>query len=577
MFYTAVAMALRCIKSSGPFHSIAGYNHHISSERTHLMFWKQLQPAPAPAPSTTKRIAIIDMGSNSFRLIVMEYVTDTSFKLVDEIREVVRLSEGMSDHENALSEHAIARALRAAHLYADFCHASGITQIIAVGTSAIRDATNAHVLLERIQTETKIQVRVLSGEEEAYYGYLSAVNSTTLQDGYVFDMGGGSVQIMCVGARQLLDAVSFPFGAVRMTEQFLHSNPAKAKEIDKLQEHVGKAFNKLRWFAKSGHGHFVALGGNTRLLARLIQKQTDYPLDELHGYIFTVQQLDAIIKTLAEMTIQERRRLAGMKEDRADIVLAGALVLREAVRIGGFELIIVSSQSLREGLFYEHFLANKAVPARRTVPAKPPLLENVRRDSVLNLANIYRFNQKHAEHIAHLTQSMFNQLVGRRICGDEARDWLWAAAMLHDIGASVDYNDHHKHSWYLITNAGLPGYTHREVQMIALMARYHRKGDPIIDAPLQKIMHQHDDQRLRELSALLRLAEFLDRARDGAVSDVRLRFEGDHAEMLLYAADQSADARQAVRVALWSAQGQTDTFEKAFQVPLKLLSEDEFA
>jgi exopolyphosphatase/guanosine-5'-triphosphate,3'-diphosphate pyrophosphatase len=498
-----------------------------------------------------RRIAIIDMGSNTFRLIVIAYVPGLYFKVVDEIREVVRLSEGMAE-AGIIRATAMERAMHAAHIYAAFCRASGITEVVAAGTSALRDGKNATSLLARIKAETGLSVRVLTGEEEAFYGYLAAVNSTTLSDGFVFDLGGGSVQISHVERRQIQEHVSFPLGAVRMSEMFLPNDPPRSKEIERLQAHLQKHFGSLSWY-KRGDGHrLVGIGGMLRQLGRLCEKIGDYPLEDPHGYVITRPQMDDICKRLSAVDVAGRKKIPGMKADRADIALGGALIVREVMRAGGFEALEVCSQSVREGIFYEQFLG------------KPPLFEDVRQSAVLNLAHLYRFQEQHSLHIARLTLAMFDQLRTKYRFSDVDRDLLWAASILHDIGVTVDYNDHHKHGAYLILYAGLPGFTHREIALIALMTRYHRKGAPAADE-LAGVLEAGDEARLQQLSALLRLAEFLDRARDGVVQDLHLTLGSTWAQMELRVIGDE-------KVALWSAMQHRALFEEAFGLDLQMVA-----
>ncbi len=504
----------------------------------------------------SRRVAIIDMGSNSFRLIVIEYVPRLSFKMVDEVRESVRIGEGMGEVD-VLRPAAMDRAAVASQIYAAFCRASGINDIIAVGTSAIRDARNRSRYIERVQRETGINVRVLSGEEEAYYGYLAAVNSTTLENGFVVDLGGGSLQITRVENRASTHSVSFPLGAVRCTEGFLHSDPATPGEMRALTAHLRQRFEALGWFRHEPGMMLVGEGGTLRLIGHLAQKRAHYPLDDLHGYVTTFSQVETVRDDLARLSIAGRARLSGMKPDRADISLAGALVVHEVMRAGGFAAMTICSQGLREGLFYERFLAAN--------DDTPPIFENVRRAAVLNLAHVYRFQEKHAEHIAHLTLSMFDQLppeVNR--CGAVERDLLWAASMLHDIGVSIDYHDHHKHGSYLILNAGLPGYTHREIALIALLVRYHRKGKPSSDE-LSGLLDAGDEARLLQLTSLLRLAEQIDRSRDGVVREATIVVRGATATLELI-------ARGDEQVAVWSVMHHRDIFEQAFGLSLEVVS-----
>jgi exopolyphosphatase/guanosine-5'-triphosphate,3'-diphosphate pyrophosphatase len=501
-----------------------------------------------------ERIAVIDLGSNSFRLIVVEYVPQLSFRIVDEVAEAVRLSEGMGE-ENILRAAAMDRAARVVRIYGAFCRASNIQQMVAVGTSAIRDARNQQAFLNRLQAESGIAVRVLSGEEEAYYGYLAAVNSTTIQNGFVLDMGGGSLQITRVEKRKAKESVSFPLGAVRVTERFLPSDPAKEHEIDALRDYLESTFSKLKWFRYKPGMEMVFAGGNVRMLGRLAQKAEDHPIDLLHGYTLSATQVKRLRKQLAESSIEERRHIPGMKVERADIALGAAITIHEAMRVSGFDQLTVSSQGVRGGLFYERFLAE----------VKQPLFSDVRQASVLNLAHIYRFQEKHAEHIVKLTLSLFDQLPKtHHHCRAAERDLLWAASMLHDIGVAIDYNDHHKHGAYLILNDGLPGYSHREIALIALLVRYHRKGEPRTDE-FQAVLEPDDNHRLLELCALLRLAEQLDRSRDGVVEDVQLTVGKDYAQLELL-------TRGDGQVALWSVERHTDIFQAAFGLALEVTS-----
>lgn len=495
----------------------------------------------------SRRLAVIDMGSNSFRLIVVDYVPGLRFKVTDEVREAVRLSEGMAE-TSIMRAGAMDRALRAARIYRAFCEASGIDDIITVGTSAIREARNRETFLRRVEAESQLRLRVLSGEEEAYYGYLAAVNSTTLQNGFVLDLGGGSLEITQVAERQIHQSASLTLGAVRVTEEFLPEMPASPRDIKELRTHLRNQFESLPWFRAQSGEMLVGEGGTLRLVARLAQKMSGYPLDELHGYSLSVDQVEAVVEKLIPMRLRDRVALAGMKEDRADISLGGALVVLEAMRSAGFEQMTISSQGMREGIFYERFLGSEH---------SAPLFASVRQASVLNLAHLYSFQEDHAQHIAFLTQRLFEQLPSDcQLCGPAERELLWAASMLHDIGVSVDYQDHHKHGAYLILNAGLPGYTHRELALIALMTRYHRKGVPLF-GELAPLMQPDDDRRLLQLSALLRLAEQLDRSRDGVVRDVQLIGGPDWLQLEMLVRGDSA-------VPLWAAETQRPIFEEAF-------------
>lgn len=513
------------------------------------------------------KTAFIDVGSNSFRLIVITYLPGFHFQVTDEVRESVRLVQGLGA-TGVLSEGAMTRAVEVMRLYAAFCKGSEIDDIVAVATSAVREAGNRDAFLERVQRESGITVRLLSGAQEAYYGYLAAVNSTTLQNGYVFDLGGGSLEITRVEDRRNREAVSLTLGAVRTTEEWLPTDPADHTAVMRLREHVRAQLARLDWLRPMPGTQLVGQGGTFRNAARLVQKQHAYPLDELHGFRLQALDLRRLVRLMEPMSIDERRELPGMKSDRADITLAAGIVVEEIMNAAGYDEVTVCSQGLREGLFYERYLT-------RTAPDQPVLFADVRRASVMNVANLYRYQQKHADHVASLALDMFDQLreLGLNENGPAERELLWAACMLHDIGMTIDYNEHHRHSQYLILNSGLPGFTHRELALIALAARFHRRGAVEIDREIDglgALLEPGDTRRLLKMTALLRLAEQLDRSRDGSVHTLRLSVT-EKGRMRLTVASPTD-----ITVALWSAQLHTDLFASAYGRVLEIVKADEY-
>ncbi len=499
-----------------------------------------------------RKMAIIDVGSNSFRLIVITYKPGYHFQVTDEVRETVRLVHGMSE-TGMMQPEQMDHAVETMRLYASFCKAGEIEDIRAVATSAVREAQNREAFLRRVKEESGIGVRVLSGEEEAFYGYLAAENSTTLRNGFVLDLGGGSLEITRVDNRRFRETISLTLGALRATEEWLPEAPANKAAIARFRKHIREQLEALTWFELRPGTRLVGLGGSLRNVARMAQKNNDYPMEELHGFLLRDTDLRRAIERMEPLTVHQRAALPGMKPDRADIALAGAIVIDECMKYAGYDRMTVCAQGLREGVFYEGFLADDT----------PPIFEDVRRASVMNVAHLYHYQQGHVEHVEHLALELFDQLHDDPLCGPNERELLWAACVLHDIGMTIDYNDHHRHGYYLILNSGLPGYTHRELALIALIVRYHRKGMP--DAgELEGVLEQDDDKRLLKMTALLRLAEQLDRSRDGSVRNVRLVAGDDWARIEVVS---QAD----VSVAIWSAERHTDIFQRAFGKSLEFV------
>jgi exopolyphosphatase / guanosine-5'-triphosphate,3'-diphosphate pyrophosphatase len=533
----------------------------------------------------TKRLAVIDLGSNSFRLVVFT-ATEGWWQRTDEIYEPVRIGEGMAA-TGRLGAEPIERALATLDVFAHFCRASrlGPGEVDAVATSAIRDAENAADFLSLARERTGLPIRVLSGEAEARYGYLAAINSTTLRDGCVLDLGGGSLQLVRVADRLAHESGSWRVGAVRMTERFLPDGcPPKPRQLEQLCAHVARELQSAPWLPGVG-GRLVGIGGTLRNLAAAAQRAAGLPSNGVQGVVLSEQALEQLIVRLAKLPAAERSRVPGIKPARADLILAGAIVVQGALRAGRFQGVEVTEAGLREGVFFERHLADPAStrllgaraperhatgrelprPAGSQAPERQPLFEDVRRSSVLNLAARYHMDIAHTRHVAKLALGMFDQLaeLGLHAGDPHERELLWAACELHDIGMSVDYDDHHKHSRYLILNGGLPGFAPLEVALVAQTARYHRKGMPE-PGPLARLFGEGDAERLARLAVLLRLAEDLERSRDQLVRETVLTLRNGEVQLQLIADGQAAVPR-------WAAGRETELFARAFGCALSVV------
>jgi exopolyphosphatase/guanosine-5'-triphosphate,3'-diphosphate pyrophosphatase len=496
-----------------------------------------------------RRAAVIDMGSNSFRLVVYGYEPGRFWQHVDEIREPVRVGQGMGE-EATLKPEPMERAVSTAKVFGAFCRASGIDEVTAVATSAIRSAKNGEDLLDRIRSESGLDPRVIDEREEARYGYLAIANSTTIGDGFGIDIGGGSVQAMRIEKRALTESGSWQLGAVRVSEAFLPGDgEVGPKQLKALRKHVKSELESAEWFAKGENPpRAVGIGGTIRNLASAAERRAGLPDTDAQGYLLTRDALEELIEELAGMPPQKRGGVPGIKPDRGDVILGGAVVLGALMDRCGAEELEATDAGLREGVFFERFLEGD----------DPPLFPDVRGASVMNLAHRYQEDLHHPRHVARLSLEILDGLAaaGAIEPSAEDRELLWAAGMLHDIGTAVDYDDdHHKHSRYLILNARLPGFTPRELYLIALTARYHRKGDP--DASeLGKLARKNDDRRLLLLAGTIRLAEQLERSRDQSVRAVTVSaLDGE----VLLDPEAPADAS----VAIWSARRNADVLEKA--------------
>jgi exopolyphosphatase/guanosine-5'-triphosphate,3'-diphosphate pyrophosphatase len=290
-----------------------------------------------------------------------------------------------------------------------------------------------------------------------------------------------------------------------------------------------------------------------RNLASAVQAEEGLPSLGVQGFEIRRERLDDLIEELADLPASERASIKGIKYARADLILAGAIVVHSVLEAGGFEAIEVTEAGLREGVFFASHL-----------DGEPPLFDDVRRSTVLNLAARYRVDPAHTEHVCKLALGLFDELADAGLHpGDvRERELLWCACVLHDIGMSVDYDDHHKHSRYLILNAGLPGFSPREVALIAQAARYHRKGMPDFQE-LKGLTEDGDDARLDRMAILLRLAEDLERSRDQSVREAHVRSDNGTVRLAL-------DSDGAAAVERWAAQREVELFDRAFDKRLKV-------
>src|SRR5215212_7756149 len=496
------------------------------------------------------------MGSNSWRLVVFGYAPGTPWwSLVDEIREAVRIGAGMGD-EGVLRPDRVDRALHTSAVFSAFCQATGVVDVVAVATSAIRDARNGGELLSDIRRTTGLEPRVISGDEEARYGWLAVANSTTIEAGFGLDIGGGSIQGLRIEGRRLVESESLPLGAVRISERFLPDEKASQKQIKALRAHVAGELEQLGWW--SGGGRIVGIGGTIRNLAAAAMKRLRLPDIDVQGFQLTREALEELIEELAARPASKRAQVKGIKYDRADVILGVALVLATAMDQGGFDSIEVTEAGLREGIFFERLLGERE------------LFDDVRAESVQNLAHRFEHHREHDLHVWALSRSMFDGLAsaGLHDLGAAERELLWAACLLHDIGVAVNYDDHHRHSHYLTLNAGLPGFAPRELIMIGLIARYHRKGAP--DASeLGDLADPGDDHRLQLLCGVIRLAEQLERSRDRSITGVGVSANGKTVSL-----EPRADPSRDATVPIWAARRNADLLAEALGRPVEIAIND---
>ncbi|AEG61113.1 Ppx/GppA phosphatase family protein [Desulforamulus ruminis] len=458
----------------------------------------------------SKNIGIIDLGSNSIRLILMTIVNNGAYKLLDEIKETARISENMGP-ERVIKAPAIARAVQTIKLLQKFCRANKVDSVVGVATAAIRNAVNGGEVLETVMKETGVSFRILSGEEEARYVYFGVVNSLEFNDALIIDIGGGSTELILCKERRMVQWASLPFGVVDLTEGFLPTPEIFPDQIERLEKFLRSQYSTIPWLESAKGLEVLGVGGTVRNLGRMDRKKTRFSLNILHNYRIHTERVKQTYLYLQDTTIDERKAIPGLSKERADIILGGVAAIAKLLEHTGAPGIRVSGSGLREGIFYEHYFRNQS----RYV------LNDVVEHSVQNFMDLYRVRRHHSEHVAKLSLSLFDQLESLHGYGFWERRILRIAALLHDVGNAVSYYNHHKHSMYILLNARINGLSHREMVLVALVAASHGKID--LKFKLQQhsdVLYPQDGMLVRRLGVLLRMGENLDRSEAGVVEDV---------------------------------------------------------
>jgi len=464
------------------------------------------------------KIAAIDLGTNSIHMVIAELTASGGFRLVDREAEAVRLGSGAMS-TGVLTATAIDRALTTLRAYKRLARIHRVEEIVALATSAVREARNGEDFLRTVGRKTGIWPRAISGEEEAGLIFSAVLRSVHL-DGrraVVVDIGGGSVEIILGGAGGVDVSASLKLGVLRLTESFVRSDPISPRQARKLLAHVKKAVDPVaRKIRKLKYDRVVGTSGTILALGRMVlAAQTGQRPESLHHVTLSADAVKAAGDRLASLDLRDRLKLPGMDRRRADLLPAGALILDAILSTLRAREIVLCDWALREGI-----LLHYAERHRREL-ARAEVVPDVRRRSVIELSERWAGQDAHVLHVAKLSLDLFDAT--RRLHHLEAADraLLEYAALLHDVGHHISHRQHHKHSYYLIKNGDLRGFDPAEIEVMASVARHHTGGNPGKKRAEFAALGRADRRRVVVLSGLLRLAEALDRTHQQRVRSIR--------------------------------------------------------
>jgi exopolyphosphatase/guanosine-5'-triphosphate,3'-diphosphate pyrophosphatase len=507
------------------------------------------------------RLAAIDIGTNSIHMIVVRVREDLSFEVVDREKSMVRLGAGGLDGK-ALTSEATTGALRALTTFKRIADSHKVDTILAAATSATREAPNGGDFLARIESQTGIRPRVIAGQEEARLIHMAATYGVNVgaSRAVVIDIGGGSVELTLGDAASLRLARSVKLGVIRLKESYVKSDPLSGRDQRRLAKHVRQGIDGIcKQIVAAGYDRVIGTSGTILSLGTMaVAAARGTVPTELRNLRVPAKHIRRLRRDVVEMNEKERLALPGLDPRRADLTVAGAVLLDTILQRLGAEDLTLCDLALREGLVLDYIRRHqKEIVHIEQIP-------DVRRRSVLELSERCNYYAEHARHIVQLSLSLFDQTRAIHGLTDREREWLEYAALMHDIGSHISFGRHHRHSYYLITNGDLRGFQPEEIEIMALVARYHRRSTPKTSHEEYARLPANRRRIVRTLAAIVRVAENLDRSHSQVISGVSVRARKDDVRLELTA---SGDAE----LEMWATGRHVGAFEEVVGRPVKLV------
>ena len=508
------------------------------------------------------RLAAIDIGTNSLHMIVVEVRPDMSFDIIDREKDMVRLGAGGLDGR-ALVPKAMQAALQTLSKFRRLAESHQVEHIEAVATSAVREAENGGEFLKAIIEQTGIRARIISGAEEARLIHLASAYGLGLTDevGVTIDIGGGSVEITHGTGPTLATGRSFKLGVIRLTERFVKSDPISDRDERRMVRYIESELKGyLRNLAEAGFDRVVGTSGSILSVGTIAATEEDGAVPTgIRNRRISAKQMHRVRKELTSLSLQKRLLVPGLDPRRADIAVAGSILIDVILRRLGADEITLCDLSLREGIVLDY------IAKHRKEIVQSVRYPDVRRRSVIELAERCNYAAKHSHQIARLALALFDATRSTHALTDREREWLEYASLLHDIGVHIQYERHHKHSHYLIRNGNLRGFEPQDVETIALIARYHRRAAPMRGHEGYTDLSKKRRRVVRTLAAMLRLAETLDRSHSQIVTSLSLQDRDEDALLELHTVGDA-------ELELWAASRHAGPFEAILGKPLRIES-----
>ncbi len=466
-----------------------------------------------------EKIAIIDLGSNTARLLIVEILNDGHFVIIDQLKESPRIGEGM-EQDGFLKPSRIRATIETLKTFKKLCDSSSVSTVIALATAAVRKAKNQRSFLDEVFSATGIKLRVLSAEDEAIGVYKGVINTMDIPKGIILEIGGGSTKIVQYNRRNLLNFETLPFGAITLTEMFAGQGLTTEQVAQKVEEFFTEKLSEIEWLKEvDPETQLIGVGGSFRNLCRITKLMKKYPLRTIHNYVVEGEDFDHTYSLLKSLDIDRTKRLKGISSGRADILPSAFAAINAFKKFVNINNITISASGLRTGQLF-----NYALPSTLDKPVSDVLTY-----SLLTLVEKYGCDLKHTENVVNLSIQLFKQL---RVLHKFPRQYLRilkVAAYLHESGKSIQYYNYQKHSGYIILNSTLYGISHRDLVMASFVTANTAIEDinPLDWARYSCFVNDEDAEAVKKMGIILRLAEALDRSGVGSVANINCDILGD--------------------------------------------------
>ncbi|HZK83408.1 MAG TPA: Ppx/GppA phosphatase family protein [Desulfosporosinus sp.] len=460
-----------------------------------------------------KNIGIIDIGSNSIRLMLIE-IRDNYFRIIDEEKETVRLGMDMTA-DGRLDPIRMEKALSTLSNFKSLCEGLGECNIFPIATEAVRRASNQKEFLYLVKSTLNMDIRVLTGAEEAYYDYLGVINSMEFSNGLIMDIGGSSTELIWVENRNIKEAISLPFGAINITGQFNLTEKMNSNTEKELNTYLTSQFGKVAWLGGVVNLPLIGVGGTVRNIGRISRKNNNYPIDRSHNYLMESTEVLNSYDYIKYNNSEQRKKIKGLSKDRSDMFLGAFSVAAALIEFCNNPQLLVSGSGLREGLLHEIMHGDKVI-------------NDVLEYSLNNVMKTLNIDKPHAHNVWKLAESLYTQLKPLHKINGNSYKILKTAALLNDCGKVINFYSYHKHNFYMMANLPINGLSHKELIMAAYTMMFSVKENFDVEkSPYVKLLSKEDKYIIQRLGIILRLAECLGKKRNGYITKVECNLMSD--------------------------------------------------